>query len=315
MTGRPRDDGMNKVVVASVLLVSLLAGCTDFSDDQGLQVAGVDIAAPDVGAGRLTLAILPTLDNDGPRSGPVNVTVKAYDGQTGLLVGSTSQAVGRLDKDQTRTFEVLLELPRAPTYRLAIDIEEDGRLVYHATLDARNLNVLEPNTHETGLRIAASDFRLLTVTESRATVQASIYLTNEGADASRPLTLQVRAREERTLLVVAEEWTQVGAIRPDATRPINVTFEVPTGRDYAVEVTLWDSDIIVERGTGRIQFGPTSSPAPATGIVVSTPTLTDLLFDRGASANDSSSAKSPGIGLGVVVALAGLALLVRRRLA
>lgn len=306
---------MTKVVVV-VLLASLLAGCTDFGDDSGLDVTGVDVAAPEVGAGRLTLAVLPTIDNGGGRSGPLNLSVKAYDGQTGLLTASTWQEAGRLERHQTRTFEIRLDLPRAAAYRLAVGIEEGGRLVYQATLDARNLANLEPNTHETGLRIVASDFRLLGVANERATVQASIYLTNEGASDSRPLTLQVRAREESTLLVVAEQWTGVASIRPEATRPINVTLDVPTGRDYAVEVTLWEGEIIVERGSGRIQFGPTSAPAPPTGVVVSTPTLNDLVFDRAnGGQHDSSASKSPGLGIVAVLgAVAGLAVLLRRRL-
>ena len=309
------------MVACIVLLLSaLLAGCTDFSDDgAGLQVQGIDVAAPVVAAGRLTLSILPTIDNDGPRSGELNLTVKAYDSQTGLLAGSVSQAVGRMARDQTRTFDVRIELPRASTYRLTVDIEESGRLMYRTTVDARNLAVLEPNTHETGLRIAATDFRLLSTANSRAVVQASSYLTNEGAADSRPLTLQVRARDERTSLVVAEQWTRVGAIRPDATRPVNVTLDVPTGHDYAVELTLWDGDVIVERGAGRIQFGPTTTTATSTGVVVTTPNLAGLVYDRGYADSgeyESSDNKTPGPGAVLVgIGLLAAVLVMRRRLA
>lgn len=304
-------------VLACVLLLSaLLAGCTDFSDDgAGLQVQGIDVAAPVVSAGRITLSVLPTLDNDGPRSGEVNITVKAYDIQTGLLAGNVSQAVGRMGRDQTRTFDVRIELPRASTYRLTVDVEEKGRLMFRSTVDARNLAALEPNTHETGLRIAATDFRLLGTGDGRAQVLASTYLTNEGVADSRPLTLQVRARDERTSLVVAEQWTRVAAIRPEATRPVNATLDVPTGHDYAVELTLWDGDVIVERGAGRIQFGPVTSTQAPTGVVVSTPTLSDLVFDRGATGHSDKSSKTPGPGVVVLgLALLGAVLVIRRRL-
>jgi hypothetical protein len=308
---------MKGVVVALLLCLSgLLAGCTDFgSDGAELSVQGIDVSAPEVGAGRLVLAVLPTIDNDGGRSGPLNVTVKAYDGATGLLVGSSDVAVGRIPKDQTRTLEARIELPRASGYRLVVEIEESGRLVHRAQLEARNLASLQPNVHETGLGIAASDFRLLSVANNRTRVQASIYLTNEGTESSRPLTLQVRAREEKTLLVVDEQWTSVGSIRRDATRPINVTLELPAGRDYGIEVTLWDGDIVAERGTGRVQFGPVATAAPPTGVTLTTPELTDLLYDRGAQGDTSKENKAPGLGLGLVAAaMLGLALVARRRL-
>lgn len=308
---------MKGVVVALLLCLSgLLAGCTDFgSDGADLAVEGIDVSAPEVGAGRFVLAILPTIDNDGGRSGELNVTVKAYDGATGLLVGTSDVPVGRIPKHQTRTLEARIELPRAAAYRLVVDIEEDGRLVHRAQIEARNLAALQPNIHETGLGIAASDFRLLSVANNRTRVQASIYLTNEGTEPSRPLTLQVRAREEQTSLVVDDQWTAVGSIRRDATRPVNLTLEMPAGRNYLIEVTLWDGDIIAERGTGRVQFGPVATAAPPTGVTLTTPQLSDLVFDRANGASSDKGNKAPGLGAGLAaVALLGVAVVVRRRL-
>lgn len=308
---------MKGVVVALLLcLSSLLAGCTDFgSGGAELAVEGIDVSAPEVGAGRFVLAILPTIDNDGGRSGELNVTVKAYDGATGLLVATSDVPVGRIPKEQTRTLEARIELPRAASYRLVVDIEEDGRLVHRAQVEARNLASLQPNTHETGLGIAASDFRLLSVVNNRTRVQASIYLTNEGTESSRPLTLQVRAREEQTSLVVDDQWTSVGSIRRDATRPVNLTLDMPAGRNYLVEVTLWDGDVIAERGTGRVQFGPVATAAPPTGVTLTTPQLSDLVFDRGYDSDSSADNKTPGLGAGLAaIALLGVAFVVRRRL-
>ena len=310
---------MKRAVVAAFLLglSGMLAGCTDFSDDGNmLLVRDVDLAAPEVGAGRFVLEVTASIANEGGRSGAVNVTVKAYDSATGLLVGSASTAAGRFARDETRAVTVGIELARANAYRLRIDLEEGDELVHRADLEARNLDTLAPNVHDTGLRIAASDFRLLGTQGNRTTVQASVYLTNEGAVDSQPLSLQVRAREDKTSLVVDEAWTSVGAIRRDATRPVNVTLDLPAGYNYGVEVTLWDGDLIVERGAGRVQLGPVSTSAPTSGAVLTTPTLSDLRFDQGDSDRASKASKTPGVGVGVVaVALAGLALIVRRRLA
>lgn len=305
---------MNARVVVPLVLAALLAGCTDFSDeDAALSIRSIDVSAPEVGAGRFVLAVHVTLDNEGGRTGDVNATVKAFDGSTGLLVGTAQTAAGRLAKDRTHAIEVRIELPRAASYRLSIDIEEEDQLVYRTTVNAGNLAALEPNLYDTGLRIAASDFRVLSTAGNRTTIQASIYLTNEGATDSRPLSLQVKAREDSTDLLVDEEWASVGAVRRDATDLVNVTLSMPDRYNYVVEATLWDGDIIVERGEGRVQFAPTATVDPGRNVVVSTPDLTDFQYDRGNSADSAS--KTPGLGLGMVAAALVALVALRRRTA
>lgn len=306
---------MARTLVAFLLLASLLAGCTDFSDDgdSDLSVQGIDVAAPEVGAGRLGLAVHVALHNDGGRSGPVNVTVRAYDQSTGLLVQTAGLAAGRIAKHRTQDLVVPVTVPRAAGYRLVVDVDEDSELAQRASVEARNLAALEPNVHDTGLRIAASDFRVLSTSDDRAEVLASVALTNEGTSPSRALQLQVKAREDGTGLVVADEWTSVASVGLDATKLANVTLSLPQGYNYRVEAILWDGDVIVERGEGQVQFAPRTTVPKGQDVVVSTPDLTEFQYDRGGQSSKSSKSPGPAIGL-VAIGVVAVAL-VRRRLA
>ncbi|MEK6974852.1 MAG: hypothetical protein AABY18_00755 [Candidatus Thermoplasmatota archaeon] len=305
---------MDARVVVLTLLAGVLAGCTDFSDSGGdLQIRSLDVSAPEVGAGRFVLAVSVALDNEGGRSGPVNVTVKAYDAATGLLVGTATTSAGRLAKERTHAIEVRIDLPRANGYRLTVDVDEDDLLVYRTTVNAGNLANLEPNLYDTGLRVEVNDFRVLDTAGERTQVHAAVYLTNEGASDSRPLSLQVKAREQSTGLISDDNWVPVGAIRRDATRSINTTLGLSPGYNYDIEATLWDGDIIVERGSGEVLFAPKTTTSPGQSVVVTTPDLGDLAFDRGSG--DSKSSKTPGLGfVAAALALVGV-VFVRRRLA
>lgn len=305
---------MARSVVVPIVLAALLAGCTDFSGDgeAELSLQGIDVSAPEVGAGRLGLAIHLAIHNGGGRSDPVNVTVRAYDLATGLLVETSEVSLGRLAKERTHDADVPITVPRAAGYRLVVDVEEDDERVHRATVQASNLASLEPNIHDTGLRIAASDFRVLSNDDDRAQVLASVALTNEGTSVSRPLQLQVKAREDATGLVVADEWTSVASVGLDATKLANVTLGLPAGHNYRIEAILWDGDVIVERGEGRVQFAPTTTVPAGHDVVVSTPDLDDFVYDGGDGSSKSSKSPGPAIGL-VLVGLVGLALLWRRR--
>jgi hypothetical protein len=178
------------VRVCAVLGFLLLSGCADFSESsEALSIQGIDVSAPVVGTGRLTLAVNVTLDNGGGRSGDVALDVKAYDGATGLLVETAHAEVGRIAAHRTQAVELLLDLPRAASYRLQVELLQDGRLAREAHATAGSLQLLEPTEFDTGLRIAVMDFLVEAADGPRATIRTSVYLTNEGAQDSRPLSL------------------------------------------------------------------------------------------------------------------------------
>ena len=302
--------------LASLLfLVPLLAGCTDFDEGQEnyVFVQGIDVSAPEVGSGRIVLLINATIDNSLARSGDLRLLTKAFDQSTGLLVEQVATTVPPLGKEETRIVSTRLDLARAPGFRLQVDLYQEEKVIRGATLDVSNLDRLEPNLYDTGLRIAAMDFEVLGTAGNRTTVRSTVYLTNEGREGSRPLSLQLKAREVSTSLLAAQVWAQVGSVAMDATRAYNATLTLPDGYNYAVEAVLWDNDIIVERGVGHVQFAPTAILDPGQKVVVTRPNLDDFAGGQGVS-DDEDSASTPGPGLVLVLAALAVAAAALRRM-
>ncbi|HJQ93343.1 MAG TPA: hypothetical protein VJ874_03545 [Candidatus Thermoplasmatota archaeon] len=302
--------------LASLLfLVPLLAGCTDFDEGQEnyVFVQGIDVSAPEVGSGRIVLLINATIDNSLARSGDLRLLTKAFDQSTGLLVDQVATTVPPLGKEETRIVSTRLDLARAPGFRLQVDLYQEEKVIRGATLDVSNLDRLEPNLYDTGLRIAAMDFEVLGTAGNRTTVRSTVYLTNEGREGSRPLSLQLKAREVSTSLLAAQVWAQVGSVAMDATRAYNATLTLPDGYNYAVEAVLWDNDIIVERGVGHVQFAPTAILDPGQKVVVTRPNLDDFAGGQGVS-DDEDSASTPGPGLVLVLAALAVAAAALRRM-
>jgi len=304
-------------LVALVLVAPFLSGCTDFEPEgreNHLFVQGIDVSAPEVGSGRIVLLVNTTIDNSVARSGDLRLLTKAYDQASGLLVASVETAVPPLGREETRVVSTRLDLQRASGFRLQVDLYQDEKIVRGGSLDVGNLAALEPNLYDTGLRISTLDFEVLGTQGNRTSVRATVYLTNEGGEGSRPLSLQLKAREVSTGLLAAQSWAAVGAIALDATRAYNASLSLPDGYNYAVEAVLWDGEIIVERGVGHVQFAPTAIVDPGSQVVVTRPDLDDFVGDGGDGDGDfDGGEETPGLPFFAVVAALALAAFAIRR--
>jgi hypothetical protein len=306
-------------LLASLLLTAtLLGGCAGVGGNGGhLEIRSIDVSAPVVGAGHVTLAVNVTFE-DARKAGDDDVVrVKTYDESTGFLAHTDERRLSTA-LPAGRPVEVDVDLPRSGAYRLDVLVLHGDKVEATGSVPLRDLSRLLPTINDSGLRIDL-DFQLLRVAGNRTDLQTTAYLTNEARAASRPLTLQLKARESRTGLVAGQTWSPVGSVAPDATRAANATMDLALGRDYDVEAILWDGDAIVERGTGRVALA-TLGPAPAVGgagsaydrdadnLVLGAPS-----YSRSAGEGKNSS---PGLGLVAVVgAVVVVGVLMRKRAA
>ncbi|HET6398828.1 MAG TPA: hypothetical protein VFH47_04675 [Candidatus Thermoplasmatota archaeon] len=319
-------------VVLALSCAALLGGCTDFEEGPARNQVGiirVDVAAPVVTAGTVQLDVQVTLDNVAARSGQLNLTVKAFDTTTGMLVATVPRPVGEMPKDRSKTVSIPVTVSRDASYRIEVLLHQDDRLVQRAQVQASNLRNLEPTEYDTGLRIDAIDVQVQDVKDGRATLRCPVYLTNEAGAASRALRLQVKAREVSTGLIADEEWVDVASIGPDRTRPVNVVLQVPDDFNYELQAFLWDGDVIVERGTGRVQLLPTYTEPQGQRVTVTNPDISlfrepggDYLFDGSRPRADpgyqdtDEEGATPGPSLALLgLALAVAAIAFRRRTA
>lgn len=317
---------MRLVLVALLVLAMPMAGCIKEADSvepgNHIRVRDIAVAAPHVTSGSVTLAINVTLDNWQADSDPVRVVVRAFNTDTGFLIETVEATPGPLDKDKTVPVEVSLQVPREAGYRIEVDVYEDGQVVQEGQVTVRNVAALQPTLHDTSLAIGTMDFIVRNVTGNRVVIETKVYLTNEGASISRPLDLQVKARETQTHIIADEARTRVTGIGPEETQPATVRLEVPDGHNYRIEAILWDGNLTVERGQGTVQLLPTMTEPEGQDIVVSDPQIEDFIRDgRGEAreAGDGGMAEeaqdaTPGPGLVLaLVAVAGTAIMAHRR--
>lgn len=310
---------MRGIAVVALAVCFLLSGClNEFDEPQAanfLRISGIDVSAPVVKSGTMTLAVNVTLDNTEAQSQDVRLVVKAYDRSTGLLVETNTADVGPIPEDRTVSVEVLLDVPRSSGYRIEVQVFEDDQLALQGTVTASNIDALEPNVFDTGLRISTMDFIVRNVTAGRVEIAAKVYVTNEGGDVSQALEMQVKAREVSTSLLADERWTPVPPVGTDETVPSEVTLSVPDEYNYLVEAILWDGNIIVERGSQAVQLLPNYTKDPDEEIVVTNPEVDDFVRGPGEGGRgDIDTTRSPGAG-GLLLAIAilgALAITTRR---
>lgn len=331
----PHIDGFMRrrgwvLVLAVLLTATAAAGCLrDFEDGERsrLRIEDVDVAAPTVTTGKVTLDVAPTLVNRGGETGTINVTVKAYDDQTGLLVDTATTSLGTVPEEVTREPTLTVETPREHGVRLRVEIHEDDQLVQTGQVTVSNLGGLQPTVHDTPLGVGQMDFLVRDVSGGNGSAQdvrieTSVYLTNEGEEASDPVRMQAKAREAETSLLGDETWVSVPTVAPGATHVASVNLTVPDQHNYIVQVALWDGDFILERGRGTVQLLPQEIQQEGEEIVVSDPDVRDFVrededrrresgADRdvsdGADGSEAAGAPGPGVGLAAAALAAGAA--------
>ncbi|HEX9815588.1 MAG TPA: hypothetical protein VGB18_01295 [Candidatus Thermoplasmatota archaeon] len=312
---------MRAILLALVAVFGTFSGCLnefeDPVDPHYMRISGIDVAAPIVTSGHVDLLVAVTLDNSGGKSPPVELQVKAFDTATQLLVVTNETSVGSIAKDKTEVIELGLRVPRTSSYRLEVLISEDGRVVQEGSVQLGQVGLLERNLFDTGLTISEMDFLARNVSGSRVTIEAKIYVTNEGSEPSKELRMQVKAREITTGLLADEAEATLSSIGPEATQTAEVQLNVPSGYNYEVEAVVWDREYIVERGTGAVQLLPTFTKPKNEELIVSSPKLDDFVRGGGGAGGGSPGGtitRTPGLSLVLVAAVfAATAIVISRR--
>lgn len=316
---------MRLAVVALVLSAAVVTpGCLrDFEDPGRVQMRGIEVAAPSVSSGRVTLEVTTVLDNEGGRSEPVRLDVKAFSTQTGLRVARNTTDVGPIEGDTTEQVVTRVDVPRRDGVRIEVLLLVGGRARRSGEVTVRNVGSLQPNVRTTGLSIQSMDFHVEEVGSGndtgRVRIEARVYVTNEASSTSGTFEMQVKAREVSTDLIADEVRRDVGDVGPGETQVFPVTLDVPDGFNYEVEAVLWDGSFVVERGVDHVQLLPEKEVPEGRDIVVSDPDLRDFIGpDRGDAGRDSPDrdrATVPGFGAAglLVAAAAAVAWTARRR--
>ncbi|HWH07837.1 MAG TPA: hypothetical protein VNX21_01470 [Candidatus Thermoplasmatota archaeon] len=274
---------MRAVALLVLALPVALAGClNEHAPPHHLRVLGLDVQPARVLSSDVVLNVTASLDNrGGGETGDVRLGVKAYSEEKGFLLAENESRVGVLPGDTTRAVSIHVTVPREGSARVEVTVFEDDQGQLSASVTARNLQTLEPEVFDTGLRISDVDFLVQRVdgngNASRATIQTDLYLTNEGDDVSENLRLQVKAREISTRLVADVQWLETGGVQAGATVIRSVNLTVPDRYNYAFEILTWRGDVIIARSQDYVQLAPTFEKPKDTEVVTTDANVRDFL--------------------------------------
>jgi len=252
------------VLLAFVVLsavVATLGGGLETHEWSELQIADIDISAEALDIAEAVLNVTTYLDNSGDaRSGEVEIVVKAYDANTNLLVTSNQTNLGEIGGRETKAASTYIKVPKAGGYKLEIVVFEDDKGVQRAETMIYGLTSLEPPS-VAKISIRTIDFFVEAVegggdrTRAYAIINTTLYIDNLGRDVS-DLKALIKARDDETRLIADKAWIDLGFLKEGTTSLHYAQLRVLNGRDYLVEVQVWQSERVIKESSGMVLLSP-----------------------------------------------------------
>ncbi|HUV79736.1 MAG TPA: hypothetical protein VMW40_02770 [Candidatus Bathyarchaeia archaeon] len=244
-----------------IALVATIGGGLESHDWSEVTIADIDISAEALDIAEASLNVTTYLDNSGDaNSGEINISVKAYDADTNLLVTSTKTKVGKIEGRETKSASTYLKLPKEGGYRLQIVVFEDDKGIQRAETMIYGLTSLEPPS-VAKISIREIDFFVEAVEAENAgnreyaVINTTLYVDNLGKDVS-DLRVLIKARENETKLIADKRWGNLGFLKEGTTSLHYAELRVLNGRDYIFEVQVWQSERVIKESSGMVLLSP-----------------------------------------------------------
>jgi hypothetical protein len=252
------------VIVVFLVLIAVVAtigGGLERHEWSQIRIADIDIAVDALSIAEASLNVTTYLDNSGDaESGDIDVVVKAYDAATNLLVTSNQTNVGVIGGSETKSGSTSVKLPKEGGYKLQIVVFEDDKGIQRAETMIYGLTSLEPPS-VAKIAIREIDFFVEAVEVERegareyARINITLYIDNLGKDVSG-LSALIKARDNETRLIADKGWNDLGVLKEGTTSLHYTDLRVLNGRDYIVEVQIWQSERVIKESSGMVLLSP-----------------------------------------------------------
>ncbi|MDI6886075.1 MAG: hypothetical protein QMD22_06985 [archaeon] len=249
------------VFLVLVILVATIGGGLERHEWSEIRIADIDISAEALGIAEASLNVTTYLDNGGDaQSGDIDIVVKAYDAATNLLVTSNQTNVGVIGGKETKSASTSVKIPKAGGYKLQIVVFEDDKGVQRAETMIYGLTSLEPPS-VAKIAIREIDFFVEAVEVERerareyVIINITLYVDNLGRDVSG-LSAFIKARDNETRLIADKGWKDLGVLKEGTTSLHYAELRVLNGRDYIVEVQIWQSERVIKESSGMVLLSP-----------------------------------------------------------
>jgi hypothetical protein len=290
------------VFLVLIAVVATIGGGLERHEWSDIRIADIDIAAEALGIAEASLHVTTYLDNSGDaESGEIDVVVKAYDADTNLLIMSNQTKVGVIRGSETKSANISVKLPKEGGYKLQIVVFENDKGIQRAETMIYGLTSLEPPS-VAKIAIREIDFFVEAVeveregTREYARINTTLYIDNLGKDVSG-LTALIKARENETRLITDKGWKDLGVLKEGTTSLHYANLRVLNGRDYIVEVQIWQSERIIKESSGMVLLSPFANRTVVVGAKEKTveisPTFTISDFIRPPGVYDEGGYEAP----------------------
>lgn len=250
--------GIAVLLVASALAVVAVPGVVAERDPGDLRPSRVDVqemtlATGDVSGGTVTLSATVYLDHRGGDSENVSLQVRAVDIDSGLVEATREVDVGRLSGDREVAVPVDVTVAREGGYRIETVLYKDGQRVGTVAKSVRGVGTVQAGGrvafHQFDAGLPAVQYSVADAEDNRTALDVSTYLTNHGAEASGPVTVELIVRQADSNIVAARTTVTVEEIAPGETATPGATVTVPAGYNYYLDAVLRKDGVVV--GTAR----------------------------------------------------------------
>jgi PGF-CTERM protein len=277
----------------------------------------------------VTLAVDSRLAHYGGPAENVSVTYRVTDTETGLVETTETVDIGTIEGDGERSVPVNLTVEREGGYRIETIVYEDDRRRLSRSTSVEGVGTLPPAYTRSDIvferfegasaDLPSVEYRITAVEDNRTTLNVSTYLTNTGDEAAGDVRLVVTARQAESNIVADRAATDVADIRAGRTATPTLTLTVPDGYNYYLDAMLWKDGVLVGTARAPASLDPTETLSVNTTTREVGLEVGDFAEDEPdqpratAAATTAASGGQPGFGVLVaLVALGGGVLLTRR---
>ena len=258
-----------------LLVVAALAVPGALADhDESVRPADLDYRESAVRAGAVTgeTATLHVETRLGHRGGParnVTIEVRAVNAESGMQAATERTDLGTLTGDREFNATTSLTVPREGAYELRTLVYVDGRRRAAGTQTVSGVGTLVPDYARTSVafqsfpatrsEIPPIVYSVEDVSDGRATLDVTPFLTNTGDEAESGLELVLLARQADSNIVADRTTREVGSIAPGETTEPSLTVTVPDGYNYYLDAMLRRDGVVVATTSVPASLDPTET--------------------------------------------------------
>jgi hypothetical protein len=229
----------------------------------------VTVAPASVEGDRTTLTVDARLrhglPDDASKSDNVTVLFRATDDDSGLVETSRTVDVGTVADRREVSVVANLTVPRESDYRIDVVVFRDGRRVADGYTTVGGVDTLVPEYARTSLsferferaqNVPTVAYSIEDVSDGRARLNVSAYLTNEGSEPTDDVSVRLIAFQSDSNVAADRTSLRVGSVRPGRTVEPSGTLTVPDDYNYRLTAFLISDGVVVDTVQSSANLAP-----------------------------------------------------------